>query len=387
VVLAIALALAVVTFVGVVAAGPFWRAIHPPPSGGPIRLNSPRPTTTPSPPPRLPTLTLDAIFDHPPDLSRIDPSRVVTMVVTGDIIPGRTVNSQMTKKHDFLWPFRQTSDYLRSGDFVFVNLEAPLVNGCPVTEHGMSFCGDPQFIDGLKYAGVTVANLSNNHSTNYGPSGTASTEKLLSDSSIQYCGLGFIAHLTVKGVRFAFLGFNGVTGGHAHLDRAEIAREISLARPTADVLIAQYHWGKEYVMVPQVAVGVANDDPKDIGPWTIDQGADLVIGNHPHAVQGVQVYKGKLITFAHGNFVFDQMWTPDPGLEDPRNGVVGKYLFVDGQLAGVTYRPTRIYDYGQPRFITGPYADYVMSLMKASSQAISDGTVVPPPSPPVPAPG
>jgi poly-gamma-glutamate synthesis protein (capsule biosynthesis protein) len=110
-----------------------------------------------------------------------------------------------------------------------------------------------------------------------------------------------------------------------------------------------------------------------IGHLAVDDGADLVIGNHPHAVQGVEIYKGRLIAYAHGNFVFDQMWTPDPGQEDPRNGVVGKYTFIDGTLAAASYRPTRIFDYGQPRLLSGADAAAVMARMKLSTQTINGG--------------
>ena len=329
-------------------------------------------------------LTLDAIFGKAPDLSKVAASRKTTLVVTGDIIPARTTNSRMVSMGDFSWPFRATADYLHTGDIEFINLEAPLFSSCKPTTAGMSFCGDPRFIDGLAYAGATVANLSNNHLTNFGPQGTDSTVKLLSDRGIQPCGIGLVAHVTVKGVRFAFLGFNGV--GVA-VNRAELKREIDLARPTADVVVVQFHWGEEYVLTPKsTGNSIAPDNPRDIGHLAIDDGADLVIGNHPHAVQGVEIYNGHLITYAHGNFVFDQMWTPDAGQEDPRNGVVGKYTFVDGKLAAVEYRPTRIYDYGQPRFLSGPYADYVMGLMRTSSDLIAAGSTAPPPSPPVPAP-
>ncbi len=343
---------------------------------------SPSPSPSPTPASQL---TLASIFGAAPDLSQVPASRKVTMIVTGDVIPARNTNEQMLKRGDFKWPFEATADYLHSGDIEFINLEAPLFATCKPSPTGMSFCGDPRFIDGLAYAGVNVANLSNNHLTNFGAIGTNSTEKLLTDHQIQPTGLGLVANMTVKGVRFAFLGFNGV--GTA-VPRAEMQREIALARPNADIVVVQFHWGREYVLTPQsTGDAIAPDNPRDIGQLAIDDGADLVIGNHPHAVQGVEFYRGKLITYAHGNFVFDQMWTPDPGQEDPRNGVVGKYTFVDGKLAGVEYKPTRIYEYGQPRFLTGPYADYVMSLMKTSSDLIAAGTTESPPSPPVPAPG
>jgi poly-gamma-glutamate synthesis protein (capsule biosynthesis protein) len=327
---------------------------------------SPAPSPSPSAPP---SLTLASIFGTPTDLRRVDPRRVVTMVVTGDIIPARKVNEQMLSKGDFLWPFRETVDYLKSGDLQFINLEAPLVPGCVALN--ALFCGDPRFINGLEYAGTSVANLSNNHLTNYGQAGNDSTIKLLTDHSIQPCGLGLVAHSTIKGVRFAFLGFNGVG---ARIDPVELKREIALARPTADVVVVQFHWGKEYVLTPQsTGDSIAPDDPRVLGHLAVDDGADLVIGNHPHAVQGVEIYGGKLITYAHGNFVFDQMWTPDPGQEDPRNGVIGKYTFVDGKLAAVGYRPIRIFEYGQPRFLLGADGDAVLARMKLSTQTINGG--------------
>jgi poly-gamma-glutamate synthesis protein (capsule biosynthesis protein) len=364
------------------------------PGGSPSATGaSSSPSTAVSPSPVATQLSLDAIFDHQPDLSGVDPKRMVTMIATGDVIPGRRVNGHMVAMNDFLWPFKPTHDYLHSADFVFINLESPLVPGCAVNNgHTTTFCGDPRFIDGLTYAGVTVANLSNNHISNAGATGTASTEKLLSDHGIQYTGLGFTPVVTIKGLRFGFVGFNGVTGG-AGVDRAELKREIEAVRPKADVVIAQFHWGAEYKLTPQPAAGVAPDDPRDVGHAAIDDGADLVIGNHPHTVEGVEIYKGHLITYAHGNYVFDQdapWWVPDPGQPDAADGVLGKYTFVDGRLAAVQYSPIRTYTDGQPRFLTGPtqaYGDYVMSLMKLSSQIIAgQASPQPVPSPTVPRP-
>ena len=332
-----------------------------------------------SPVPTTSALTVASVFDHPPDLSKIPAARKVTMIVTGDVIPARNVDYEATQRNDFLWPFRATHDLLHGGDLLYINLESPLVNNCPArNDHTLTFCGDPKFIEGLTYAGVTVANLSNNHITNYGQEGSQNTVKLLTDAGIQPSGVGLTAHLTVKGVRFAFIGFNGVHGsGAPGVDREEAKREIDAARPTADVLVVQYHWGKEYRLYPEPA-DIAPDDPKELGRWTIDQGADLVIGNHPHAVQGIEFYKGKLITFAHGNFVFDQMFSPDPDEEDVRNGVVGKYVFVDGKLAAVTYVPIRIYDYGQPQVLEPAAAAAVMARMKLSTDMVA-GVVTPSP--------
>jgi poly-gamma-glutamate synthesis protein (capsule biosynthesis protein) len=370
-----ALAVALPTLLGLAACQP-----PAPVSHASATRPSPSPSPVPSPSPPPPTLSLDGIFapyaTHAALLAGVDPSRVVELVATGDVIPARKVNQVMVSKGDFLWPFRQAKSTL-AGDVRLIDLEAPLFPGCPVSETGLTFCGDPRFIGGLTYAGVDVASLSNNHLTNFGPKGSQSTIQLLTDHGIRPAGLGLIAYLTVKGVRFAFLGFNGVG---VPINRAELKREIDLARPNADVVVTEFHWGREYVLTPQSTHdAIAPDDPREIGHLAIDDGADLVVGNHPHAVQGVEIYNGRLITYAHGNFVFDQMWTPDPGQEDPRNGVVGHYSFLDGRLVDAWYQPIRIYDYGQPRLLgdatsaTGltPEGQAVLDRMRLSTQMIA----------------
>ena len=98
----------------------------------------------------------------------------------------------------------------------------------------------------------------------------------------------------------------------------------------------------------------------------IDAGADLIIGNHPHWVQGVEEYKGKYITYAHGNYVFDQMWS-----QETREGVLGKYTFNNKQLINIEFIPIIIENYSQPRFATETEANNILQRMKESSSEIS----------------
>lgn len=323
---------------------------------------TPRPTPTPTPTP--PPLSLSSIFGtDKPDMSQYDPSQVRVLMATGDVIPAREVNYQVLLHHDFLYPWRNTADYLKSGDLLFINLETPLMQHCPVTRSGFTFCGDARSIAGLDYAGVNVANLSNNHSTNYGPAGVNETEILLAKHGIGVAGLGQYETRDVRGIKFAFLGFNGVG---AHIDRAEMKREIDLVRPKADVVVVAFHWGKEYELLPVPAAGIAPDNPREIGHLAIDDGADLVIGNHPHWVQPVEIYNGKLITYAHGNFIFDQMWS-----QETREGVVGRYIFYGTRLVRVDYRPLVIDNYAQPRWLdetTGEGKAILDRMASASAQ-------------------
>src|SRR5258708_231067 len=131
--------------------------------------------------------------------------------------------------------------------------------------------------------------------------------------------------------------------------------------------------------------GVAPDDPVTVGHETIDWGADIVIGNHPHWYQGVEVYHGKLITYAHGNFVFDQMWS-----EETREGVIGTYTFYDKRLVGAKWKAYRIYDYGQPVFMNTSDSATALQTMEAASDELAsrlhEPTTKPvPPMPPAPA--
>jgi poly-gamma-glutamate synthesis protein (capsule biosynthesis protein) len=319
-------------------------------------------------------LTLDSIFKTPPDLRGADASRLRVLVATGDIIPARTTNWKVVTRNDFLYPYRATVDYLRQSDLLFVNLEAPLMASCPITREGFKFCGDGRHIQGLAYAKVSVASLANNHLTNYGPAGTNETIGLLNRNGIAPVGLGLWTVRDVHGIRFGFLAFNGVG---ERIDRAQVAREIGIVRPQADVVVVAFHWGKEYESVPQSAPGIAPDDPRALAHETIDLGADLVIGNHPHWVQGVELYHHGFVAYAHGNFIFDQMWS-----RETQEGVVGRYTFYDKALVAVEYRPVLIDDYVQPRFLEGDDAARVLTRMEDSSWLMAGPR--PSPSPPRP---
>ncbi|MHB8612767.1 MAG: CapA family protein [Candidatus Dormibacteraceae bacterium] len=313
---------------------------------------------------RPPALSLQELF-HPTYNVPLDPSKVRTLLVTGDIIPARGVNYFATVKHDFLWPFRPTADYTKNADITYVDLESPLFSGCPVSPaESFTFCGDARFVNGLNFMGAKVANLANNHLSNYGAEGITATDQLLQAHGILASGLGPVAVIDVRGIKFGFIGFNGV--GRA-IDQTALRDGIARARQLADIVVVQFHWGKEYERQPMPDRGVPTpDDPVTIGHDAIDWGADIVIGNHPHWYQGVEVYKGKLITYSHGNFVFDQMWS-----EETREGVIGTYTFYGTQLVAASWKPVRSYDYGQPAFMNSKDAASTLQTMEAASDTLA----------------
>lgn len=317
--------------------------------------------------PPSPVRSIDDIFLAAPEpIAGPNAERIRTLIATGDVIPARNVDSQIRARgNDVLYPVAETAEMLRAADLTLVNLEAPLIDGCP--HHpggGFEFCGQSGFVEALVQVGVDVAGLENNHLGNYGPGGVAATMELLHAHGIDHADRWTLAVREVRGLRFGFLAFNGV--GES-IDRALMAGMIGQAAEQVDVVVVSFHWGQEYVAVPQAAPGLAPDDPVAIAHLAIDAGADLVIGNHPHWVQAVELYEGKLIAYAHGNFIFDQMWSLPT-----RQGVVGRYTFYDDRLVRVEYLPVLIEDHAQPRFLAGEEAQAVLDQMYGASVFLAE---------------
>ncbi len=312
---------------------------------------------------KIPSPTLDSIFAvSDENLTSLDQSKVVKLIATGDVIPARGANWPAVQSGNFHYNWEKTAAYLKTGDITLINLEAPLMKSCPLTSSGFTFCGDARHIQGILFAGVDVANITNNHIGNYGQAGITETENLLNANAVEWSGFSHLGIKEIKGIKFGFLGYNGVG---VHIDRESMAKEIAEAKPKVDVLVISVHWGKEYESLPMTDGNIAPDNPREIGHIMIDSGADLVIGNHPHWVQGVEFYKGKLITFAHGNFIFDQTWSIET-----QEGVVGEYTFYGNTLVDIHYKPIVVDKSYQPTFTEGDRAAKIMKQMQDSSLTI-----------------
>src|SRR5207247_9359047 len=131
------------------------------------RPPSPRPTPSPTP---LPALTLAGIFPpRDPSSLHLDPSRVRTVIATGDVIPARYVDITIRNQgDDFLYPVAATRDITSAADLTVINLEAPLIDDCPYHDSGLVFCGRPGIVAALQAARVEVVTLENNHIANHG---------------------------------------------------------------------------------------------------------------------------------------------------------------------------------------------------------------------------
>jgi len=217
------------------------------------------------------------------------------------------------QKGDYAYFFRNVADILSQDDLTIANLETTLGNETEKAEkydygNNYWFNGRPEFANILKAGSVEVANLANNHTYDYGQKGYDATRKALRDAGIDYFGYADVLYKEVKGIKIGMAGFNQLGNVEQGLDmtvfKKEVAEMTAKLRRECDLVIASFHWGKEYQYKQ-------NDLQKELAHMAIDSGADLVIGNHPHVLQPIEKYEGKYIIYSLGNFCFGGRKKPD----------------------------------------------------------------------------
>nr|WP_245823462.1 CapA family protein [Metabacillus halosaccharovorans] len=181
-------------------------------------------------------------------------------------------------------------------DFTTVNLETTLTNSSEKANKTFRFKGDPEYAEILKMGGIEAVNLANNHIFDYLQQGYDDTKTALENKKIGYFGYEDSYITEVKGVKIGALGFEGWQ------DTQEIRTQIKesiheLRGQGAQIILIHFHWGDEKQYVP-------NDTQISLAKFSIDSGADLILGHHPHVVQGIEEYKGKFIVYSLGNFMF-----------------------------------------------------------------------------------
>lgn len=243
--------------------------------------------------------------------------KTISIIAVGDIQFARNV-SVIIKREGGTAPLALVAENLKDADLTIANLESPLsTRGVRLRGKDVVLRGNPQGIVGMKNAGIDVVTLANNHALDYGPQALEDTLSLLNQNKIAHAGAGLNseqalkpARLKVSGNNISFLGYsyilppgflpnqNKAGVAPARPDRQAIAKQIKEEKEKSDFVICYYHWGLEYQDYPIKA-------QKSLAHFSIDSGADLVLGSHPHVIQGIELYKGKLIAYSLGDFVFD----------------------------------------------------------------------------------
>ncbi|MDU2064040.1 MAG: CapA family protein [Sporomusaceae bacterium] len=204
--------------------------------------------------------------------------------------------------NDYSYVFSNVAEIFAASDFTTANLETTLTRSNHPVEKTFAFHGDPEYANMLKLGHINAVNLSNNHIYDYGDVGFSDTLASLNKTGITYFGEGNVAIQTIKGRQFAFLGYTGFSYDRAFLEK--LRRDIETVKKQGCIVIINFHWGEELLnhTIPT---------QKELAHYAIDYGADFIFGHHPHVLQPIERYKGKLICYSLGNFAFGGNKNPD----------------------------------------------------------------------------
>lgn len=303
----------------------------------------------------------------------------VTVIAVGDIM----VTSKGTARLD------QTGvpyvlDSVRhelKGDLLFGNQEAPI--GPKGT--GQKFDKKFAFLTPLRHAeilndgGFDVVSLANNHAMDFGPEALKTTMDFLDKNNIAHAGAGMNladarkpAIVEKNGVKYGFLAYSNTfpeefwatktTAGNPFGHQKWVEADVKKLREQVDYVFVSFHWGSE-------RMDSTKQYQKDLGRAAIDAGADGVFAHHPHVLQGMELYKGKLIAYSLGNFAFAS-WT-----NSVWDSAILKCRFVDGKFLGAEIVPLLINNFQvelQPKILTGGKAQKSLNALAKLSGKLNN---------------
>lgn len=228
----------------------------------------------------------------------------ITISAAGDCTLGtdegfnykRSFKGKYDAVQDPAYFFQNVQPVFAQDDLTIVNMEGTLTEETTREPKQFAFKGDAEYAKILTAGAVETANLANNHSFDYGKKSYEDTITALEAEGISSFGYERTAVMDIKGVK---VGLAGVYELAEHIDcKQDLLDNIaSLKEQGAQIIIVSFHWGQEKENVP-------NDVQVELAHTAIDNGADLVLGHHPHVLQGIEEYKGKNIVYSLGNFCF-----------------------------------------------------------------------------------
>lgn len=307
--------------------------------------------------------------------------QTILMTFMGDNTLGTDTNFNSATSLPTVWAnngndphyfFKNVADLFTNDDLTVANLETTFTTSSDKADKGTGtvfhFKGDPSLVNTLTASSIEAVTVSNNHIYDYGQQGFDDTIATLKSVNLGFFGEGYKFTTEVKGVKIGLLGYQAWYQDATQ--EAQIKQDITDLRSAGCQLVIPYfHWGIERDEYP-------NDDQVAIAHFCIDNGADLVIGSHPHVIQSMEVYKGKLIAYSMGNFAFGGNSNPS----DKRTFILQTEFTVTGAaVTDATFKviPTRIsstdsYNDYVPTPYTGQAATDVLNYMNQLSPTLNN---------------
>lgn len=238
----------------------------------------------------------------------------VTLKAIGDIAFFPSI-ADKARKHGPIFIFEKVKKILNDADLIFGNFEFPFSkDGIPYFFHSYEgYRAELSMLPSLSAINFDVLNLANNHIMDWGAEGLETTKKALTDLGVRTIGAGCNLEKAKKptvierrGIKFGFLGYSKsgdwiatkTTPGATKLDIDLIGEDIGNLKRKVDHIIVSLHWGIEFSDYPY---------PNDIkiAHKLIDMGTRVILGHHPHVLQGYEEYNRGVIFYSLGNFVYD----------------------------------------------------------------------------------
>ena len=228
----------------------------------------------------------------------------ITISAAGDCTLGtdegfnykRSFKGKYDAVQDPAYFFQNVQPVFAQDDLTIVNMEGTLTEETTREQKQFAFKGDAEYAKILTAGAVEAANLANNHSFDYGKKSYEDTIAALEAEGISSFGYERTAVMDIKGVKVGLAGVYELAE-HINCKQDMLDNIASLKEQGAQIIIVSFHWGQEKENVP-------SDVQVELAHTAIDNGADLVLGHHPHVLQGIGEYKGKNIVYSLGNFCF-----------------------------------------------------------------------------------
>lgn len=334
------------------------------------------PTLSPGP---LPTyISVSSPTLTPSHTATATPIPVTTLLFTGNIVPARCVQAEIDATGDTDYIYAEVKEIISQADIAVGVFNAtmsdyPSHTGCAPTYVLVS---SPDNADALARAGFDVMSVATNHIKDCGKPDCGDRAFFDTLDNLRRVGILSVGAgknelealqpvvISVHGVRFGFVSLGQLQqggvfatsekAGIAELNSKNIREAIAAARKMADVVIFMPHWGPEEVSAP-------NWIQRNLAHEIVEAGADVVVGNHTHLVQGFQEISGVPVFYGLGNFVFDQ-WQ-----RDHQQAVMLKITFQGSQYQGYEFIPTRVEKNGTVHLAEGEEAAEILDRIKQAS--------------------